>query len=295
MTLTRSFTYVKPGSLPEALALLAEHGREAAVLAGGTDLVAWMRDALVAPEMVVDLKGLPGLGGIALVDGTLRLGALATFSDVLRSPVVASTFPLLAEMAGTVASVGIRNRATVVGNLCSAVPSNDAGPVLLAAGASLQVVGPNGERTITLADWFLGPRRTSLAEGELVTGITIPLPGPDGGCYLKLGRYRGEDLAQASVAVLALPGHRYRIAFGAVAPATARAAAIEQTLEGRALDDTALAEAADLVPAAISPISDLRASAEYRTHMCRVMLVRALRAAAGRLGGDGPPYGARLL
>ena len=219
MTTTRSFTYVKPGSLPEALALLAEHGREAAVLAGGTDLVSWMRDALVAPELVVDLKGIPGLGGIALVDGTLRLGALATFSDVLRSPVVAAAFPVLAEMAGTVASVGIRNRATVVGNLCSAVPSNDAGPVLLAAGASLQAAGPNGERTIPLSDWFLGPRRTSLAEGELVTGITIPLPGPHGGCYLKLGRYRGEDLAQASVAVLALPGRRYRIAFGAVAPA----------------------------------------------------------------------------
>ncbi len=295
MTLTRSFTYVKPGSLPEALALLAEHGREAAVLAGGTDLVSWMRDALVAPEVVVDLKGLPGLGGIALVDGTLRLGALATFSDVLRSPVVAAAFPVLAEMAATVASVGIRNRATVVGNLCSAVPSNDAGPVLLAAGASLQVAGPKGERTIPLADWFLGPRRTSLAEGELVTGITIPLPGPHGGCYLKLGRYRGEDLAQASVAVLALPDRRYRIAFGAVAPATVRATAIEACLEGRALDDAALAEAAGLVAGAISPISDLRASAEYRTHMCRVMLVRALRAAAGRLAGDGPPYGARLL
>lgn len=295
MTITRSFTYVKPGSLPEALALLAEHGRAAAVLAGGTDLVSWMRDALVAPEVVVDVKGIPGLGGIALVDGTLRLGALATFSDVLRSPVVAAAFPVLAEMAGMVASVGIRNRATVVGNLCSAVPSNDAGPVLLAAGAALQLAGPRGERTIPLAEWFLGPRRTSLAEGELVTGITIPLPGPHGACYLKLGRYRGEDLAQASVAVLALPDRRYRIAFGAVAPATVRATTIEEFLEGRALDEAALAGAAGLVAGTISPISDLRASAEYRDHMCRVMLVRAMRAATGRLAGGGPPYGARLL
>lgn len=295
MTTTRSFTYVKPGSLAEALALLAEHGRGAAVLAGGTDLVSWMRDALVAPEVVVDLKGLHDLGGIALVDGTLRLGALATFSDVLRSPVVAAAFPVLAEMAGTVASVGIRNRATVVGNLCSAVPSNDAGPVLLAAGASLEVAGPSSERTIPLAEWFLGPRRTSLAEGELVTAITIPLPGPHGGCYLKLGRYRGEDLAQASVAVLALPDRRYRIAFGAVSPATVRATTIEACLEGRAFDDAALAEAAGLVAGIISPITDLRASAEYRTHMCRVMLMRALRAAAGRLANQGPSYGARLL
>jgi len=295
MTLTRSFTYVKPGSLPEALALLAEHGRGAAVLAGGTDLVSWMRDDLVAPEVVVDLKGLPGLGGIALVNGTLRLGALATFSDLLRSPAVAAAMPVLAEMAGTVASVGIRNRATVAGNLCSAVPSNDAGPALLAAGAILQVAGREGERTIRLADWFLGPRRTSLREGELVTGITVPLPGPHGGCYLKLGRYRGEDLAQASVAVLALPGHRYRIAFGAVAPATVRAAAIEAHLAGRPLDDAALAGAAALVAGEISPITDIRASADYRRHMCRVMLVRALRAAAGRLAGGGPPYGERLL
>ncbi len=295
MTITRSFTYVKPGSLPEALALLAEHGRGAAVLAGGTDLVSWMRDDLVSPEVVLDLKGIPGLGGIALVDGTLRLGALATFSDVLRSPVAATAFPMLAEMAAAVASVGIRNRATVAGNLCSAVPSNDAGPVLLAAGASVQVAGPNGGRTLPLAEWFLGPRRTALGEGELVTGISIPLPGKHGGCYLKLGRYRGEDLAQASVAVLALPDHRYRIAFGAVAPATLRATAIEAYLEGRDLDEAALTAAADLVPGTISPISDLRASAAYRTHMCRVMLVRALRAAAGRLNGDGPPYGTRLL
>jgi CO/xanthine dehydrogenase FAD-binding subunit len=295
MTITRSFTYVKPGSLPEALALLAEHGRGAAVLAGGTDLVAWMHDDLVSPEVVVDLKGLRGLGGIALVDGTLHVGALATFTDVLRSPVVAAAFPVLAEMAGTVASVGIRNRATVVGNLCSAVPSNDAGPVLLAAGASLQVAEAKRERTIALADWFLGPRRTALGEGELVTGASIPVPGRHGGCFLKLGRYRGEDLAQASVAVLALPGNHYRIAFGAVAPATLRAPALEAFLEGRGLDEATLATAADLVPAAISPISDIRASADYRTHMCRVMLLRALRAAAGRLNGDGPAYGTRLL
>jgi CO/xanthine dehydrogenase FAD-binding subunit len=286
---------VKPGSLPEALALLAEHGRGAAVLAGGTDLVAWMRDDLASPAVVVDVKGVPGLGGIAQVDGNLHLGALATFSEALRSPVVADAFPVLAEMAGTVASVGIRNRATVVGNLCSAVPSNDAGPVLLAAGANLQVAGPNGERTIPLSEWFLGPRRTALLSGELVTGISVPLPGAHGGCYLKLGRYRGEDLAQASVAVLALPGNRYRITFGAVAPTTVRATAIEAALEGRPLNDAALANAADLAPGQIAPITDLRASAEYRTHMCRVMLVRALRAAAGRLTGDGPPYGTRLL
>lgn len=295
MTLTRSFTYVKPGSLPEALALLAEHGRGAAVLAGGTDLVSWMRDDLVSPEVVVDVKGIPGLAGIALVNGTLRLGALATFSDLLASPVVAAAVPVLAEMAGVVASVGIRNRATVVGNLCSAVPSNDAGPVLLTADASLQVSGPNGERTVPLAQWFLGPRRTALGDGELVTAVTIPLAGPHGGCYLKLGRYRGEDLAQASVAVLALPDRRYRIAFGAVAPAAFRATAIEACLEGRALDEAALAEAAGLVAGQVSPITDLRASAEYRAHMCRVMMLRALRAAAGRLGGDGPAYGTRLL
>jgi carbon-monoxide dehydrogenase medium subunit len=295
MTITRSFAYLKPGSLPEALALLAEHGRTAAVLAGGTDLISWMRDDLVAPEVVIDLKGIPGLRGIALVDGTLRLGALATFSDLLASPAVAAVLPVLAEMAGTVASVGIRNRATVAGNLCSAVPSNDAGPVLLAAEASLQVSGPDGERTIPLADWFLGPRRTALGEGELVTGISVPVPEKHGGCFLKLGRYRGEDLAQASVAVLALPGHHYRIAFGAVAPATFRAAAIEEYLEGRPLDDATLAGAAGLVTGQISPISDIRAGAEYRTHMCRVMLVRALRAAARRLAGNGPPYGTRLL
>ena len=295
MTITRSFTYRKPRSLAEALALLAEHGQGASLLAGGTDLVSWMRDDLVAPEVVVDLKGIPGLGGITIEDGALRIGALATFSEVLASPVVASAMPVLAEMAGTVASVGIRNRATVVGNLCSAVPSNDAGPVLLAAGASVQVVGHDGDRAVALGDWFLGPRHTALSDGELVTGVSIPLPGEHGGCYCKLGRYRGEDLAQASVAVLRLPGDRYRVAFGAVAPATVRAAAIEEYLAGRALDDETLAGAAALVAGQISPITDLRAGAAYRTHMCRVMLGRALRAASQRLAGQGPPYGTRLI
>jgi len=295
VTIIHEFEYLRPGTVEEALAALAEHGSAAQVLAGGTDLVPWLRDDLVAPGVLVDVKRIGALRGIEATDGTLRIGALATFSDLIESETVRSVFPVLAEVAETVASVGIRNRATVVGNICSAVPSNDAGPVLLAAGALVHAAGMGGVRTIPIEKWFLAPRCTALEAGELVTGLSVRVPGQHGAVFCKLSRYAGEDLAQASVAVLAWPGPSYRIAFGAVAPTTVRAGIIEEALEGRDIDDAAVTDAVALVAKVISPITDIRASAEYRAHLCRVMLARALPAAAARRDGAGPPFGTMLI
>ena len=295
MTISHEFEYLRPGTVEEALVALAEHGTAARVLAGGTDLVPWLRDDLVAPGVLVDVKRIEALRGIEVTDGALRLGALATFSDLIESDPIRSVFPVLAEMAETVASVGIRNRATVVGNICSAVPSNDAGPVLLAAGALVHTAGVGGPRMIPFRGWFLAPGRTALDAGELVTGLSIRVPDEHGAVFCKLSRYAGEDLAQASVAVLALTGPSYRISFGAVAPTTVRAGVIEEALEGREIDAAAVTDAVALVPEVISPITDIRASAEYRAHMCGVMLARALPAAAARRDGAGPPFGAMLI
>jgi len=296
MTIALEFDYAKPESLDAALRLLTEHRGRAAVLAGGTDLVCWLRDETITPELLIDLKGIPELRELDVDGGTASIGALVTFSDLVASEAVRTALPILWEASRTVACVGIRNRATVVGNICSAVPSCNAGPALLVCEAAVTVLGAEGERRIPIAEWFTGPKSTALGDGEIVTGIVVPVPeGRHGDAYVKLGRYRGEDLAQAVVAVLALPENRYRVAFGAVGPTPSRAPGIESVLAGKPLDETLIAEARGLVRNETAPISDIRASREYRAHMLPIMLERGLRAAAARRDGGGPAYGTALI
>jgi carbon-monoxide dehydrogenase medium subunit len=296
MAITHDFEYVRPASLADAVAALAAAGSGARVLAGGTDVVPWLRDDLIAPELLVDIKAVPGLADISRVGDGIEIGALATFSDVLRSDVVRGAAPMLAEMAHLVASVGIRNRATIVGNLCAAVPSLDAAPALMVYDTSLLVAGREGDRALPLTDFFVGPKETRLATDEIVTGVRLLLPLVEhAAVFLKLARYAGEDLAQANLAVLVTAGYDYRVAFGAVAPMPFRSSTIEAMLHGKPLDEDTIADAVGLVAREISPITDVRASAEYRTHMCGVMLERGLRAAASRLAGTGPPYPATLI
>lgn len=292
--IAHEFDYRRPTSLAEVTALLHQNDGTARLLAGGTDLVAWMRDDAIAPDLVIDLKGLPDLGDIVVSDGMLTIGSLVTFTELIESEAIRDHAPLLVEMAETVASPGIRNRATLAGNICSAVPSCDAGPVLLAYEARVHLVGPGGERTVPVDEWFVGPRLTARTDDEVVTRLDLRL-GSHAGCYVKLMRYGGEDLAQASVGIVIRPGYDYRVAFGAVAPTPVRSGRIEAALAGRPIDDTALSEVVGMVRDEIRPITDIRASAEYRAHMCEVMLERGLRAAAERLAGSGPPYGTRLI
>ena len=266
------------------------------MLAGGTDVVPWLRDETIAPTALIDIKSIPDLHLITDLDGSLHLGALVTFSDLLASTHVVERYPILVEMGHLVASAGVRNRATLVGNICSAVPSCDAGPVLLVYEAEVHVAGPQGRRNIAITDWFEGPRATALQADEIVTGLTVhPPTDPHGAAFAKLARYEGEDLAQANLAVVMTAAHRSRIAFGAVGPTPRRADSIEQLLDGHQLDEDRIATAQQLVAGEISPITDLRSTKEYREHMCRVMLGRGLRAAASRMAGAGPPYPARLV
>jgi CO/xanthine dehydrogenase FAD-binding subunit len=296
MPILHDFEYEKPGTVAEAVAVLARHGAEAAVLAGGTDLVGWLREEIVSPKVVVDIKAIPELREIRRKDGCLYIGAAVPFNAILDSAEVVRDLPLLAEAAGRVGSCGLRNRATLAGNICSAVPCCDGGPPLLALEAQVELAGPGGVRRVPVADWFREKRKTARAADELVTAIRIPVPPrPSGGAYIKLGRYRGEDLAQASVAVLALPGGVRRVAFGALAAKPFRALKIETLLAGKPLTDALIGEAQALLDEEIRPITDIRATKEYRSLATAVMLERALRAAEDRQKGRGPAYGTRLV
>lgn len=286
---------MRPGSLEEALRLLAGHPG-AAVLAGGTDLVPNMREGIQSPAAVIDIKAIDAFETIAFDGKTLTIGALTTFSDLIDSDVINRHFPVITEAARSAASVAIRNRATLAGNICSAVPCMDSGPLLCVYDAEMTAVGPDGKRSIPAHQWFKGNRLTDLKPGEILTTISIPLPAEThSGCYVKLGRYNGEDLAQASVLALCLNGNRYRVAFGSVAPVPIRAKRIEALLNGKSLNEDLIDSAKQLVPEEIKPITDIRASKEYRMHMSQVMLARALNAAAERLAGHGPEYGTWLI
>jgi CO/xanthine dehydrogenase FAD-binding subunit len=294
LVIAHEFDYRRPASLDEAIGILSDYAGSARLLAGGTDLVAWLRDDAVAPDVVVDIKDVPGLGDITYDGDLLRIGSLVTFTDLMESDLIRTHAPLLVEMAETVASAGIRNRATMVGNICSAVPSCDTGPVLLVYDTTVHLAGPAGERSVDINDWFIGLRKTALAEDEVVTRIDIKIR-KHGGVYVKLMRYAGEDLAQAAVGIVVYPGNEYKVAFGAVAPAPFRSSRIEGALRGRPLDDALVAEVVAMVDDEISPITDMRASAEYRTRMTEVMLERGLWEASERFAGTGSDYGVRLI
>jgi CO/xanthine dehydrogenase FAD-binding subunit len=287
MPIVQEFVYHKPGTLEEALELLSKYQASARILAGGTDLVNLLKEDQLAVQAIIDIKGLEALRKLEFYNNALHIGALVTFTDFIESPIIQQYFPLILETAQSFASVGIRNRATMVGNICSAVPSLDSAPVLLLYDAEVIVRSKAGTRTIPIQKWFVAPKKTALAADEMVTAITISLPkSKHAGCYLKLGRYRGEDLAQAGTGILVFDNQQYRIAFCAVGPVPTRAQRIEALLNGKPLTDELLQQVKDRVEAEIAPLTDIRASQEYRTHIIKVMLERGLKAAVAGLNGD---------
>ena len=282
------FEYVKPATLVDALALMHTHGARARLLAGGTDLAVHIKEGVVAPAVVVDLKAIDELRRFEVTDGKLYMGALVTFEEIIAMPMVREWLPVLADAAATVASGAIRNRATLVGNIASAVPSLDAAPALLVYEAVVHVASAEARRDIPIERWFVAPRRTALQPDEIVCGISIQLPTTDeGGCYVKLARYAGEDLAQAGLGVIVTRDGRTRIAHTALAPCPRRATRVEALLHGKTnFDEDLLASAKKIMLDEIAPISDIRASQRYRQHMVQVMLERGLDAAGRRLNGE---------
>ena len=284
----KDFEYIKPPNITEAVELLSTFSNNAKILAGGTDLIVQMKENIHAPDVVIDIKAIAELHEILFEDTTLFIGACVTFSELIESEIIQKYFPLIKEMSLTVASVAVRNRATIIGNICSAVPSADSAPILLVYDADVIAKSVSGERIIPILDWFAGPKKTVLRSDELVTGIAIPLSHKKhAGCYEKLGRYSGEDLAQAGVSILAFEDLHYKLAFCAVGPVPKRAYSLEKFLNGKKISDDIVDEAKQLLRKEISPISDIRATEEYRTHMMCVMLERGLKKVIAQLQGGG--------
>jgi len=268
----KSFEYVRPESLDELLALMSVHGANARLLAGGTDLVVGLRNGRRSPQVVIDLKRVAALRCDVVSTNTgLRIGARTVMTDVVVDEEIRHHFPALVEAALVVGSVQIRNRATVAGNICNASPAADTAPALLAYGARVNVIGTGGSRTLRLEEFFAGPGRTVLARGEIVESIDLPHPPPkSGAAFVRLTRRRGDDLAIISLCCLAHASGEVRFAVGAMGP--------RPFLVRGDSADTALQR---LLTSA-APISDLRASDEYRSAMLPILARRALNIAVER-------------
>jgi CO/xanthine dehydrogenase FAD-binding subunit len=275
------FNYLRPSSLSEALKLLGNYGKEAKVLAGGTDLIVGMKEKGLSPGYVIDIKGIKGLDGISYdpKEG-LWIGTLATMNEVNASSCIREHYPFLSLAAGEVGSVQVRNRATIGGNLCNAAPSAETAPALLCLDAVLTVAGPKGERAVEIEEFFQGPGMTVL-DGEILTGIRIP-PVPRKGIYIKHSPRNAMDIAVIGVAAAVTPGQggwkEVRIALGAVAPTPIRVREAEELLLKKGRVKEAIEEAGRIAGKAASPIFDVRASAEYRREMVGNLVKRALSA-----------------
>jgi CO/xanthine dehydrogenase FAD-binding subunit len=290
----QSFDYHKAYSLQEALD--AASSREAlAFLAGGTDLLVQIKQGKRLPQHVIDVKGIREIDGMAISENACSIGALTTIRALETDPAVAEKAPLLAQAAAKLGSVQVRHRATVGGNLCNASPSADMAPALLALDAQAIIFGRQGQRNIELVDFFLGPGVTGLKDGELLARLEIPLTRMRcGSVYYKVSTRNAMDLAFVGVAVLIEVDERDRIvkarvALGAVAPTPIRVPSAEKGLEGRVLSLDVVRESAALAAKSCNPISDLRASAEYRREMVRALcergLLSAYRQAISMVGG----------
>lgn len=279
--------YLKPSSLAEALDVLDEsrHGR-CLVYAGGTDVIPRLKARLVTlPRVLVDLKGIQELDFISYDDQRgLRIGPLATISSVIANESIRTKYPALLQGAQSIASTHIQNRATLCGNICSAVPSADSAPALLCLGAKVVCLRKEGERTMELDQFFLGPNKTSLRQGEIVKEIQVP-PVSDGtrGAYLKLSPRSRMDLAVVGVAAVVREERGCfadaRIGLGAVAPRPLRSKKAEQRLRGEAISEKIILEAAQLAAQESEPIDDHRASAAYRRMMVEVLVKRVIQQA----------------
>ena len=270
----RAFAYARPETLAEAVSLLAEHGSDARVLAGGTDLIIRLRDRTLTPSVVVDVKRVPEfVPSIRRIVGVLRISAGTTMTDLFADDFVRATFPALADAATIIGSVQIRNRATLVGNQCNASPAADTAPTLLVYGATLVIVGDGGERRVALDDFFVRSGVTTLQPGELVTAIELPIPtSRTGSAFARRTRRRGHDLASVTMAVSVDERGATRLSYGSLGP---RPWVFASESGEPPLEEW-------FARAAPSPTS-MRASVEYRAAMLRLLAGRALTAARERL------------
>ena len=284
-----SFEYLRPNTIPEAIAMLQQHGDAAKILSGGQSLIPMMKLRLARPAILIDINRISGLSHIKEEGGYLKIGGLTREAELEVSPLVRSKYPILADTTHVIADPQVRNLATVGGNLAHGDPANDHPATMIALGAQVVANGPKGERVIPIDNFFVSLFTTALKPDEILTEIRVPVPPPrSAGAYLKLERKVG-DFATAAVAVqvtLDEKGACQKVGMGltnvGATPVKARKA--EDFLRGKKLDDAAIAQAAQLAADEAEPSADLRGPVEYKKGLVKELAKRALRLTRERVG-----------
>lgn len=285
-----SFEYLRPKTIPEAVAMLQQHGDEAKILSGGQSLIPMMKLRLARPGFLIDINRIAGLSYVKEEGGYLKIGGLTREAELEVSSVLRSKYPILLDTAHVIADPQVRNLATVGGNLAHGDPANDHPATMVALGAQIVATGPKGERVIPIENFFVTLFTTSLQHEEILTEIRIPAPPPrSGGAYLKLERKVG-DFATAAVAVqLSLDDkgicEKVGIGLTNVGPTPVKAQSAEAFLRGKKPDEANINHAAQLAADAADPSSDLRGPVEYKRGLVKELAKRSLSRAVERAGG----------
>jgi carbon-monoxide dehydrogenase medium subunit len=300
----KKFDYLRPQTLEEALSLLNQHGKKAKLIAGGTDVIVLIKQKAMMPEVLISLRGIPGLDQIRY-DGALKIGAMVTHRDIEKSGVIRKEFSALTDAADVLGSIQIRNVATIGGNICTAAPSADTATPLLVLGTQVKIKSLSEEKTVPIEGFFAGPGETILKKGEIVTEFIIPKPLPNtGSAYWKLQRRLALDLPILGVSILLsldkgtvscsdmlcttspissilhtmeedeLTCKEIRIALGVAAPTPFRAFKAENLMKGKKISDELLEEVANTASTEAQPRDSIRGEAWYRKDMIRVLVKR---------------------
>ena len=274
----KEFDYYHPKTIAEASELRARYGKAAVLLNGGTDVVIQLREKLIAPDAVIDIKHIPGLDQITFdKQNGLVIGACATVAAISADENVKKYYPFLAEAAESIGSKQVRNRATCIGNIVNASPLCDTGTPLYALNAVVLLESASGKREVPITEFITFVRKTVLKEDELVTAIRVPYVEGVKGVFTKVARRKEVDLSTICGTVVK-DGNGFRIALGAVAPTPVRLPKTEALISGKPLTDALIDEAAKLAQTEVSPIDDVRASKAYRLDVTEVIVKNGLRA-----------------
>lgn len=287
----RRFDYFRPGTVAEAVSLLQNYQEKASLLAGGTDLLVFMKQGAKHPQYVIDIKGISALDHMSLDPAAgLRIGNLTTLQFIIRNPLITEHFPILEQAARAVGHPQIRTRATMAGNICTASPSGDMAPSLLALEARVKVASPAGERMIPVREIFAGSFKTVLAPADMATEIQVPLlPPHSGGSYRWQPKITAVDetlVGAAAVVTLTDGGNvlkDVRIGLGSVAPTPMRAPRAEEFLKGKHITDNLFTEAAGIAASETRP----RTRPDYRREMTKVLVEQALKEAVDQARRNG--------
>jgi len=281
----KKFDYYQPKSLREAYGLMEKQKGEARYIAGGTDIIWRVKQGLIQADALISLRGIEGLDGIRL-NGHLTLGSMVLFRTVERSADLARACPSLAQAVSVLANPQVRNIATIGGNLCNGAPSADCAPPLMALEAVLTLEGPGGKREVPIGAFFKGPGETCMDKTEVLTQITIPEMAADSGAvFLKKGRVSQDISIVNAAALLVMEGkvcRKCRLVVGAVAPVPLRLTDVEKMVEGQEVGPELLDRVGNRVEQAVSPITDVRSTEEYRRALSAALVKRAIQQAHRR-------------